>query len=95
MPCPRRMREFLERATEAYVPHLRGHKKSYEDAREVFDNLHEAIQERRVCRVSYRSAMGGERPTLQYRTAAPPAVPGWSIRNFADALLRPAYYYRQ
>ena len=51
----REMREFLERATEAYVPHLRGHKKPYEDVREVFDNLHEAIQERRVCRVSYRS----------------------------------------
>ena len=50
-----KMREFLERATEAYVPHLRGHKKPYEDVREVFDNLHEAIQERRVCRVSYRS----------------------------------------
>ena len=49
-----KMRQFLERATEAYVPHLRGHK-SYEAAREVFDNLHEAIQERRVCRVSYRS----------------------------------------
>ena len=47
------MRQFLERATEAYVPHLRGHK-SYEKAREVFDNLHEAIQERRVCWVSYR-----------------------------------------
>ena len=46
--------EFLERATEAYVPHLRGHK-SYETAREVFNKLHEAIQERRVCRVSYRS----------------------------------------
>ena len=52
---PEEMREFLERATEAYVPHLRGHKKSYEDVREVFDNLHEAIQERRVCWVSYRS----------------------------------------
>ena len=52
---PEEMREFLERATEAYVPHLRGHKKSYEDVREVFDNLHEAIQERRVCRVIYRS----------------------------------------
>ena len=49
-----KMREFLERVTEAYVPHLRGHK-SYEAAREVFDNLHEAIQERRVCWVSYRS----------------------------------------
>ena len=51
---PEETREFLERATKAYVPHLRGHK-SYEKAREVFDNLHEAIQERRVCRVSYRS----------------------------------------
>ena len=51
---PPKMQQFLERATEAYVPHLRGHK-SYEDAREVFDNLHEAIQERRVCRVIYRS----------------------------------------
>ena len=50
-----KMQQFLERATEAYVPHLRGYKKSYEAAREVFDNLHEAIQERRVCRVSYRS----------------------------------------
>ena len=51
---PEEMREFIERATEAYVPHLRGHK-SYEKAREVFDNLHKAIQERRVCQVSYRS----------------------------------------
>ena len=50
-----KMQQFLERATEAYVPHLRGYKKSYEAARKVFDNLHEAIQERRVCRVSYRS----------------------------------------
>ena len=49
-----KMREFLERAAEVYVPHLRGHK-SYETAREVFNKLHEAIQERRVCRVSYRS----------------------------------------
>ena len=54
-----KMQQFLERAMEAYVPHLRGHK-SYEDAREVFDNLHEAIQERRVCRVSYRSPTAEE-----------------------------------
>ena len=56
---PQEMREFLERATAAYVPHLRGHK-SYEAAREVFDNLHEAIQERRVCWVSYRSPTAEE-----------------------------------
>ena len=57
---PPKMQQFLERATEAYVPHLRGHKKSYEDAREVFDNLNEAIQERRVCWVSYRSPTAEE-----------------------------------
>ena len=53
-PMPTEMRKFLERAAEAYVPLARGHK-PYEDAREVLENLHEAILERRVCQVSYRS----------------------------------------
>ena len=57
---PPKMQQFLERATEAYVPHIRGHKKSYEDAREVLENLHEAILERRVCWVSYRSPWAEE-----------------------------------
>ena len=48
------MRQFLERAAEAYVPLVRGHK-PYEDAREILENLHDAILERRVCWVSYRS----------------------------------------
>ena len=51
---PQEMGEFLERATEAYVPLVRGHK-PYEDSREVLENLHDAILKRRVCRVSYRS----------------------------------------
>ena len=51
---PQEMREFLERATEAYVPLARGHK-PYENAREILENLHKAILKRRVCRVSYRS----------------------------------------
>ena len=49
-----KMRQFLERAAEAYVPLARGHK-PYEDARKVLENLHEAMLERRVCRVSYRT----------------------------------------
>ena len=51
---PEEMRRFLERAAEAYVPLARGHK-PYEEARELLEKLHEAILERRVCRVSYRS----------------------------------------
>ena len=51
---PAKMRSFLERAAEAYVPLARGHK-PYENAREVLENLHEAMLERRVCLVSYRS----------------------------------------
>ncbi len=51
---PTEMRNFLERAAEAYVPLARGHK-PYEDAREVLENLHEAILKRRVCQVTYRS----------------------------------------
>ena len=51
---PAKMRSFLERAAEAYVPLARGHK-PYENSREVLENLHEAILERRVCLVSYRS----------------------------------------
>ena len=51
---PPEMRQFLERAAEAYVPLARGHK-PYEDAREILENLHDAILERRVCWVSYRS----------------------------------------
>ncbi|MCY3763743.1 MAG: WYL domain-containing protein [Gemmatimonadetes bacterium] len=50
---PEEMRRFLERAAEAYVPLARGHK-PYEEARELLEKLHEAILERRVCRVSYR-----------------------------------------
>ena len=49
-----KMRQFLERATEAYVPLTRGHK-PYEDAHEILENLHDAILKRRVCWVSYRS----------------------------------------
>ena len=48
------MREFLERATEAYVPLVRGHK-PYEGTRETLKNLNKAILNRRVCWVSYRS----------------------------------------
>ncbi len=48
------MRQFLERAADAYVPLARGHK-PYEEARETLENLDRAILRRRVCRVSYRS----------------------------------------
>ena len=51
---PSEMRQFLERAAEAYVPLARGHK-PYEDAREILENLHDAILKRHVCWVSYRS----------------------------------------
>ena len=51
---PPKMRQFIERAAEAYVPLARGHK-PYEDAREILENLHDAILKRRVCWVSYRS----------------------------------------
>ena len=56
---PPEMRQFLERAAEAYVPLVRGHK-PYEDAREILENLHDAILERRVCWVSYRSPRAEE-----------------------------------
>ena len=48
------MRQFLERAADAYVPLARGHK-PYEDARETLESLNRAILRRLVCRVSYRS----------------------------------------
>ena len=48
------MRQFLERAADAYVPLARGYK-PYEDAREILENLNEAMLKRRVCRVNYRS----------------------------------------
>ena len=51
---PPEMRQFLERATEAYVLQVRGHK-PYENAGKTLKKLHDAILERRVCRVSYRS----------------------------------------
>lgn len=51
---PTKVHSFLERAAVAYVPLARGHK-PYESAREVLENLHEAILERRVCQVSYCS----------------------------------------
>ena len=50
---PPEMRRFLERAAEAYVPLARGHK-PYEETRELLEKLHEAILQRRVCRVTYR-----------------------------------------
>ena len=56
---PPKMRQFLERAAEAYVPLARGHK-PYEDACEVLENLHDAILDRRVCWVSYRSPASEE-----------------------------------
>lgn len=51
---PSKMRQFLERAAEAYVPLVRGHK-PYEGAREILENLHDAILHRRVCWVRYCS----------------------------------------
>lgn len=54
------MRRFLERAADAYVPLARGYK-PYEDAREILENLNDAMLRRRVCRVSYRSP-GAEEP---------------------------------
>ena len=54
------MRQFLERAADAYVPLARGHK-PYEDTRDILENLNEAMLSRRVCRVSYRSP-GAEEP---------------------------------
>lgn len=49
-----KMRQFLARAAEAYVPLVRGHK-SYEGARAILENLHDAILHRRVCWVRYCS----------------------------------------
>ena len=54
------MRQFLERAADAYVPLTRGYK-PYEDTRDILENLNEAMLSRRVCRVSYRSP-GAEEP---------------------------------
>ena len=51
---PQEGRRFFERAAEAYVPLARGHK-PYEEARELLEKLHDAILERRICRISYRS----------------------------------------
>ena len=48
------MRQFFERASDFYVPMARGYK-PYEDARTILENLNEAMLERRVCKVSYRS----------------------------------------
>lgn len=56
---PTEMRQFLERAAEAYVPLARGHK-PYEEARELLEKLHEAILKRRVCRVRYRPPWADE-----------------------------------
>lgn len=64
---PSEMQQFLARATEAYVPHPRGHKPYDEDASKVFDNLHEAIQKRRECWVRYRSP--GAEKAKQYNIA--------------------------
>ncbi len=51
---PSEMRQFLACAAEVYVPLTHGHK-PYEDAREILENLHDAILECRVCWVSYRT----------------------------------------
>ena len=56
---PPKMGQFLKRAAEAYMPLVRGHK-SYEDARALLENLHNAILHRRVCWASYCSP-GAER----------------------------------
>ncbi len=48
------MRQFFERASDYYVPMARGYK-PYEDARQILESLNEAVMQRRVCRVSYRS----------------------------------------
>jgi predicted DNA-binding transcriptional regulator YafY len=55
-------REFLERAADAYVPLARG-QKSYEDAKEILEQLNTAMLERRVCSVTYRPPQSEEART--------------------------------
>ena len=82
---PSEMRQFLERAAEAYVPLARGHK-PYEDAREILEKPARCHTGAPRMLGELPLAMGGERPAVQYRTAAPPAAPGRSVRDFAGAL---------
>ena len=61
---PLEMRAFLDRAATAYVPLLRG-QKSYEESRDLIEELNEALLHLKVCRVTYRAPHRDEPLTYQ------------------------------
>ena len=58
---PKDMRAFLERAGAAYYPHHRGQKTR--PSPEVFTTAHRAIDERKICNVTYRAIATGQTKT--------------------------------
>lgn len=50
---PEQMQEFLEQAGTAYYPHHRGQKA--QPSPEIFETAHRAINEHKVCNVTYRA----------------------------------------
>ena len=58
---PKNMRAFLERAGAAYYPHHRGQKAG--PSSEVFTTAHRAIDERKICDVTYRAITTGQTKT--------------------------------
>ena len=61
---PLEMREFLDRAAAAYVPLLRG-QKSYEESRDLVEELNDALLQQKVCRVTYRTPHRDEALTYE------------------------------
>lgn len=58
---PEEMRAFLERASAAYYPHHRGQKELITP--EIFKTAHRAIEERKVCNITYRAITTEETKT--------------------------------
>lgn len=58
---PEKMQAFLEEAGAAYYPHHRGQKKPL--APEIFKTAHRAIDERKVCNITYHAITGEQTKT--------------------------------
>ena len=58
---PDKMRAFLERAEAVYHPHQRGQKAQIPP--QIFKTVHEAINERKICNVTYSAITTGQTKT--------------------------------